>query len=208
MPPFLAGGEMIREVHLRRSEFNEIPWKFEAGTPAVADAIGLGSRPEYLMDIGMDAVREHERELVAYALEVLPREVPAIELYGPLDPDAARRRRPVQPARHPSARRGPGAGPLRHRRPGRPPLHDAAPRTTRPRGHRPRLVQRLLDDRATSTPWRAASTRSCASSTGSRPAHARDCVARPRPPPVVAGFPRMRPPRRHGIVVPLRSRRG
>jgi cysteine desulfurase/selenocysteine lyase len=87
MPPFLAGGDMIREVHLRRSEFNDIPYKFEAGTPAVADAIGLGAAAEYLMDIGMDAVREHERELVAYALEVLPREVPEIELYGPLDPD-------------------------------------------------------------------------------------------------------------------------
>jgi cysteine desulfurase / selenocysteine lyase len=87
MPPFLAGGEMIREVHLRRSEFNEIPWKFEAGTPAVADAIGLGAAAEYLMDIGMDAVREHERALVAYALETLPREVPPIELYGPMDPD-------------------------------------------------------------------------------------------------------------------------
>jgi cysteine desulfurase/selenocysteine lyase len=87
MPPFLAGGDMIREVHLRRSEFNEIPWKFEAGTPAVGDAIGLGVAAEYLMDLGMDAVRAHERELVAYALEVLPREVPDIELYGPLDPD-------------------------------------------------------------------------------------------------------------------------
>ncbi len=87
MPPFLAGGEMIREVHLRRSDFNEIPWKFEAGTPAVGDAIGLGVAAEYLMDIGMDAVRAHERELVAYALDVLPREVPGIELYGPLDPD-------------------------------------------------------------------------------------------------------------------------
>jgi cysteine desulfurase / selenocysteine lyase len=87
MPPFLAGGEMIREVHLRRSEFNEVPWKFEAGTPAVADAIGLGAAAEYLMGIGMDAVREHERALVEYALDVLPREVPQIELYGPLDPD-------------------------------------------------------------------------------------------------------------------------
>jgi cysteine desulfurase/selenocysteine lyase len=64
-----------------------VPWKFEAGTPAVADAIGLGVAAEYLMGIGMDAVREHERGLVAYALEVLPREVPSIELYGPLDPD-------------------------------------------------------------------------------------------------------------------------
>jgi cysteine desulfurase/selenocysteine lyase len=87
MPPFLAGGEMIREVHLRRSDFNDIPWKFEAGTPAVGDAIGMGVAAEYLMDLGMDAVREHERGLVAYALEVLPRDVPGIELYGPLDPD-------------------------------------------------------------------------------------------------------------------------
>jgi cysteine desulfurase / selenocysteine lyase len=87
MPPFLAGGEMIREVHLRRSEFNEIPWKFEAGTPAVGDAIGMGVAAEYLMDLGMDAVREHERELVAYALTTLPAKIPGIELYGPMDPD-------------------------------------------------------------------------------------------------------------------------
>jgi cysteine desulfurase/selenocysteine lyase len=87
MPPFLAGGEMIREVHLRRSEFNEIPWKFEAGTPAVGDAIGLGVAADYLRDIGMDAVRAHERDLVAYALDLLPREVPRVELYGSLDPD-------------------------------------------------------------------------------------------------------------------------
>ncbi len=87
MPPFLAGGEMIREVHLRRSEWNDVPWKFEAGTPAVGDAIGLGFAAEYLRGLGMDAVRAHERDLVAYTLEVLPREVPGIELYGPLDPD-------------------------------------------------------------------------------------------------------------------------
>jgi cysteine desulfurase/selenocysteine lyase len=83
MPPFLAGGEMIREVHLRRSEWNEIPWKFEAGTPDVAAAIGLGVAADYLRGLGMDGVREHERELVHYALETLPREVPGIELYGP-----------------------------------------------------------------------------------------------------------------------------
>ncbi len=86
MPPFLAGGDMIREVHLRRSEFNEIPYKFEAGTPAAADSVGLGAAAEYLTAIGMDAVREHERDLVAYALDVLPREIPGIELYGPMDP--------------------------------------------------------------------------------------------------------------------------
>jgi len=87
MPPFMSGGDMIREVHLRRSEFNEIPYKFEAGTPAVGDAIGLGVAAEYLTAIGMDAVREHERALLAYALDVLPRAVPGIELYGPMDPD-------------------------------------------------------------------------------------------------------------------------
>jgi cysteine desulfurase/selenocysteine lyase len=87
MPPFLSGGEMIREVHLRRSDFNDIPWKFEAGTPAVGDAIGLGVAAEYLGDIGMEAVRAHEVDLVAYALETLPREIPDIELYGPMDPE-------------------------------------------------------------------------------------------------------------------------
>jgi cysteine desulfurase/selenocysteine lyase len=87
MPPFLAGGEMIREVHLRRSEFNEIPWKFEAGTPAVGDAIGLGVAAEYLRDLGMDAVREHERDLVTYALEALPSRVPDIAIYGPMNPE-------------------------------------------------------------------------------------------------------------------------
>jgi cysteine desulfurase/selenocysteine lyase len=82
MPPFLAGGEMIREVHLRRSAFNEIPWKFEAGTPDVAAAIGLGSAAEYLMDIGMDRVRAHEADLTRYALDRLSG-VRGITLYGP-----------------------------------------------------------------------------------------------------------------------------
>jgi cysteine desulfurase/selenocysteine lyase len=86
MPPFLSGGEMIREVHLRRSDFNEIPWKFEAGTPAVGDAIGLGVAVDYLSAIGMDAVREHEIHLVGYALDTLTNEVPDIALYGPMDP--------------------------------------------------------------------------------------------------------------------------
>jgi cysteine desulfurase/selenocysteine lyase len=83
MPPFMGGGDMIREVHLRRSEWNEIPWKFEAGTPDISAAIGLGAAADYLLALGMDRVRAHEQELVAYALEVLPREVPGIELYGP-----------------------------------------------------------------------------------------------------------------------------
>lgn len=87
MPPFLAGGEMIREVHLRRTEFNDVPWKFEAGTPDIAAAIGLGAALQYLEALGMDAVRAHERELTAYALDLLPRSVPGIRIYGPRDPD-------------------------------------------------------------------------------------------------------------------------
>jgi cysteine desulfurase/selenocysteine lyase len=88
MPPFLGGGEMIREVHLRRSDWNDIPWKFEAGTPDISAAIGLGAAADYLMALGMVNVREHERRLLEYALDVIPRELPSLELYGPLDPDA------------------------------------------------------------------------------------------------------------------------
>jgi selenocysteine lyase/cysteine desulfurase len=85
MPPFLAGGEMIREVHLRRSDWNDIPWKFEAGTPDIAAQIGMGAAADYLMTLGMGRVREHERDLLEYTLEVLPREIPDLALYGPLD---------------------------------------------------------------------------------------------------------------------------
>ena len=85
MPPFMAGGDMIREVHLRRSEWNEIPWKFEAGTPDIAAGIGLGAAAEYLMALGMDRVREHERELLVYAFDALTRAHPDLELYGPMN---------------------------------------------------------------------------------------------------------------------------
>jgi cysteine desulfurase / selenocysteine lyase len=83
MPPFLAGGDMILEVHLRRTEFNRVPYKFEAGTPDVGSAIGLGTALEYLTGIGMDVARAHERELTDYALDVLPRAVPGFQLFGP-----------------------------------------------------------------------------------------------------------------------------
>jgi cysteine desulfurase/selenocysteine lyase len=83
MPPFMGGGDMIREVHLRRSEWNDVPWKFEAGTPDISAQIGLGVAADYLLGIGMDRVRAHEQDLVAYALDMLPREVPGIALYGP-----------------------------------------------------------------------------------------------------------------------------
>jgi len=84
MPPFLSGGDMILEVHLRRTTFNRVPHKFEAGTPDISAAIGLGAGLDYLSAIGMDAVRAHERELTDYGLEVLPRAVPGLRIYGPL----------------------------------------------------------------------------------------------------------------------------
>ncbi len=82
MPPFLGGGEMIRRVTLERSEWNSIPHKFEAGTPAIAEAIGLGAAVDYLSHLGMEAVRAHEKELTAYALERLS-EVPGLRVFGP-----------------------------------------------------------------------------------------------------------------------------
>jgi cysteine desulfurase/selenocysteine lyase len=85
MPPFMSGGDMINSVHLRHTDFNEIPYKFEAGTPDVAAAIGLGAAADYLSGIGMDRVMAHEVDLTAYALELLPREVPGIRIHGPSD---------------------------------------------------------------------------------------------------------------------------
>ncbi|MEP7158154.1 MAG: cysteine desulfurase [Chloroflexota bacterium] len=87
MPPFMGGGEMIREVHLRHTTYNEVPYKFEAGTPDVTAAIGLGAALDYLSGLGMEHVRAHEKELVDYALEVLPREVPGIRIHGSLTSD-------------------------------------------------------------------------------------------------------------------------
>ncbi len=82
MPPFLGGGEMIREVTLTASKWNELPWKFEAGTMAIAEAVGLGAAVGYLEHLGMDHVWAHDRELVAYALERL-KEVEGLRVLGP-----------------------------------------------------------------------------------------------------------------------------
>ncbi|MFG1946636.1 cysteine desulfurase [Nonomuraea sp. NPDC048826] len=82
MPPFLGGGEMIEAVWMDRSTFAPIPHKFEAGTPPIVEAIGLGAAVDYLTGVGMTAVEAHERELTAYALDAL-REVPGLRLIGP-----------------------------------------------------------------------------------------------------------------------------
>lgn len=82
MPPFMGGGEMIRTVHLRESTWNDLPWKFEAGTPAIAEAVGFGAAIDYLSALDMEWVRQHEREITTYALEQL-QEIPGLTTYGP-----------------------------------------------------------------------------------------------------------------------------
>jgi cysteine desulfurase/selenocysteine lyase len=86
MDPFLGGGEMIEEVHLDRSTYAEPPMRFEAGTPAIAETAGLIAAIEYLRKLGMANVREHERQLVTYALQRL-KEVPGLKVFGPADPE-------------------------------------------------------------------------------------------------------------------------
>lgn len=71
MPPFLGGGDMIRKVEWESATWNQLPWKFEAGTPAFVEGIGLGAAVDYLSGIGMEAIAAHERELTAYAMERL-----------------------------------------------------------------------------------------------------------------------------------------
>jgi cysteine desulfurase / selenocysteine lyase len=84
MRPFLGGGDMISQVEFDTSTWNELPWKFEAGTSPIAEGVGLGAAIDYLSGVGMDAVRSHERDLTAYALERLP-EIEGIRVFGPLD---------------------------------------------------------------------------------------------------------------------------
>ncbi len=84
MEPFLGGGEMISNVTTDGSTWADVPWKFEAGTPPIAEAIGLGAAADYLGAVGLDAVRAHERELTAYLLDALDT-VEGITIYGPRD---------------------------------------------------------------------------------------------------------------------------
>jgi cysteine desulfurase/selenocysteine lyase len=88
MPAFLGGGEMIRDVRLDGWTPNEIPWRFEAGTPPIAEAIGLSAAVDYLTDLGMEAVREHEVALTTHALATLTeRHGDDIRIFGPTDPN-------------------------------------------------------------------------------------------------------------------------
>jgi len=82
MPPFLGGGDMIKKVELRSFRTSDVPHKFEAGTPAIAEAVGFGAAVDYLTSVGMQAVEQYEHTLIAYALERLA-EVPGVRVFGP-----------------------------------------------------------------------------------------------------------------------------
>jgi cysteine desulfurase/selenocysteine lyase len=88
MEPFMGGGDMISSVTLHEATWNTLPWKFEAGTPNIADVVGFGVAIDYLNAIGMDRIRQHEIELTSYALEKL-RDFGDIDIYGP--PNAEQR---------------------------------------------------------------------------------------------------------------------
>lgn len=82
MPPFIGGGDMIKEVHKQNTSFNDLPYKFEAGTPNIADVIGFGAAIDYLNDLGFENIREHEMQITEYALERI-KEIQGITIYGP-----------------------------------------------------------------------------------------------------------------------------
>lgn len=82
LPPFIGGGHMISRVDWHESRWNDLPWKFEAGTSPIVEAIGLGAAIRFLASVGMDAIHEHEADLTRYALERLS-EVPGVTVYGP-----------------------------------------------------------------------------------------------------------------------------
>lgn len=84
MPPFMTGGDMISSVHREKSTWNELPWKFEAGTPNIADVIASGVAIDYLQNVGMENVRAHEIEMTSYALKAL-QGLGNVKIYGPLD---------------------------------------------------------------------------------------------------------------------------
>jgi cysteine desulfurase/selenocysteine lyase len=82
MDPFMSGGDMIKAVRLEGTTYHDLPWKFEAGTQAIAEVIGLGAAVDYLTGLGMDAIRSHEREITEYAYEALS-DIEGLTMFGP-----------------------------------------------------------------------------------------------------------------------------
>ncbi|MCA9375907.1 MAG: SufS family cysteine desulfurase [Candidatus Doudnabacteria bacterium] len=85
MEPVVFGGDMISEVTIQASTWNELPWKFEAGTPHIAGGIGLGVAADYMTSVGLETIEQHEQDMTAYALEVFGT-LDGVEVYGPTDP--------------------------------------------------------------------------------------------------------------------------
>jgi cysteine desulfurase/selenocysteine lyase len=86
MPPFMGGGEMITQVTVDGFTPNEVPWKFEAGTPPIAEAVGFGAAVDYVTTLGLHAIREHEIALTGYTLDALQQRFgDSLTIYGPLD---------------------------------------------------------------------------------------------------------------------------
>ena len=146
MPPFITGGHMIASVSIEETRWAQSPAKFEAGTSNIAEAIGLGAAVDFLQGIGMEHVRDHERELVGYALERL-RAIDGITLHGP--PDPAQRGALISFALegvhpHDVAEILGRAGDLRARRA---PLHAAAHAPPRRRRHVARVLRRAQHPR-------------------------------------------------------------
>ncbi|MCY4529333.1 MAG: cysteine desulfurase [Chloroflexi bacterium] len=86
MEPFLTGGEMVLQVSYEKASWADLPWKFEAGTPNIADSIGMGAAVDYLSALGMENVREHEKRITEYALERF-KEIEEVDVFGPEDPE-------------------------------------------------------------------------------------------------------------------------
>ena len=176
MPAFLGGGEMIRDVRLDGWTPNEIPWKFEAGTPPIAEIIGLGAAVDYLEGLGMDAVREHEVTLTAYALRTLTERFgDELTIHGPAEPGERGGVLSFAVRGPPPPRRVPGPRPARGVRAGRPPLRQAADATPRRRRPPP-------GPRSTSTTTPTTSTR-LADALAARRRASSPCSVRSRPMP-------------------------
>ena len=153
MPPFLGGGSMIRKVTREGTTYADPPARFEAGTPAIAQAIGMASALRWLDGLGMDGVLAHEREIAGYALARLA-EVPGLRVFGPPSRPRADRPRLLRDRGHPRPRRLRDPRPPRHRRPRRPPLRPGADGPPRRRRHRPRQLRRLHHHRGDRPPGR------------------------------------------------------
>jgi cysteine desulfurase / selenocysteine lyase len=138
MPPYMGGGDMIRRVTLEGSTWNDLPWKFEAGTPSIAEGIGLGAAVDYLSHLGMDNIHAHEQFMTHYALEALS-EIPDLKLWGPpASPKSGRGHLYHGQGPPPRHRRNSRQG--RHCHPRRPSLrHAPAPEAGAER-HRPRQL--------------------------------------------------------------------